>query len=218
MAKVLYITAHPHDHAKSYSMAVGQAFIDAYRASHPQDEIKHLDLYEMDIPHIDADVFSGWGKLQTGGQFSDLSAGEQSKVGRLGAIADEFVGGDKYVFVNPMWNFSYPPIMKAYIDSICVAGKTFKYTSNGPVGLLPGKSAIHIQASGGIYSEGPATGMNFSHNHLASIMQFFGITDFKHVFCEGMAAMSDKAEEIKAKAIEEAKQAAITFGHDKVNA
>ncbi|MFC4810372.1 FMN-dependent NADH-azoreductase [Paenibacillus sp. GCM10023250] len=218
MAKLLYITAHPHDHSKSFSMAVGQAFIDAYKDAHPQDEIKHLDLYNIQIPHIDADVFSGWGKLREGSEFTALSAGEQAKVARLNELVDEFVAGDKYVFVSPMWNFSYPPILKAYIDAICVAGKTFKYTSEGPVGLLPDKAAIHIQASGGIYSEGPAMGMESGHRHLKSIMSFLGVTDFKGIFCEGMAAMADKAEQIKAKAIEEAKQAAKTFGYSKVNA
>ncbi|MBM7564719.1 FMN-dependent NADH-azoreductase [Paenibacillus sacheonensis] len=218
MAKLLYITAHPHDHQVSISMAVGQAFIDAYRDSHPQDEIKHLDLYNMNIPHIDADVFSGWGKLRGGSQFTELSSGEQQKVSRLNELVDEFVAGDKYVFVTPMWNFSYPPIMKAYIDSICVAGKTFKYTSEGPVGLLPDKSAIHIQARGGIYSEGPAVGIESGHRHLASIMSFFGITDFSGIFAEGHAAAPDKADAIKAKAIEEAKKAAVSFGSAKVKA
>lgn len=218
MAKLLYITAHPHDHQFSYGMAVGKAFVDAYKDSHPQDEIKQLDLYSMDIPHIDADVFSGWGKLRSGGQFTDLSAEEQKKVSRLNELVDEFIAADKYVFVTPMWNFSYPPIMKAYIDSICVAGKTFKYTDKGPVGLLPGKSAIHIQARGGIYSEGPAAGMECGHRHLTSIMMFFGITDFQGIFVEGHNAAPDQADAIKAKAIEEAKQAAKTFGSEKVNA
>lgn len=213
MAKLLYITAHPHDHQTSYSMAVGQAFLDSYRESHPQDEIVHLDLYNMEIPHIDADVFSGWGKLRGGSDFSALTDAEKKKVARLGELVDEFVSGDKFVFVTPMWNFSYPPIMKAYIDSICVAGKTFNYTKEGPVGLQKGKSAIHIQARGGIYSDGPAAGMECGHRHLAAIMQFFGITDFKGIFVEGMNAMPEKAAEIKEKAIAEAKQEAKVFGN-----
>ncbi|RAP76148.1 FMN-dependent NADH-azoreductase [Paenibacillus montanisoli] len=213
MAKVLYITAHPHDHQTSYSLAVGKAFIDSYRESHPQDEIVHLDLYNIPIPHIDADVFSGWGKLRSGGDFSQLSAEEQQKVTRLGELVDQFVEADKYVFATPMWNFSYPPIMKAYIDAICVAGKTFKYTAQGPVGLLPNKSAIHIQARGGVYSEGPAAEMECGHRHLTAIMSFFGITDFKGIFVEGMNAMPDQAESIKAKAIEEAQKEAKVFGN-----
>ncbi|WP_308639365.1 FMN-dependent NADH-azoreductase [Paenibacillus silvisoli] len=212
MAKVLYITAHPHDHQASFSLAVGKAFIDSYRESHPQDEVVHLDLYNLDIPHIDADVFSGWGKLRSGGDFSSLSAEEQKKVTRLGELVDQFVEADKYVFATPMWNFSYPPIMKAYIDAVCVAGKTFKYTAEGPVGLLPNKSAIHIQARGGVYSQGPAAEMECGHRHLTMIMRFFGITDFKGIFVEGMNAMPDQAPAIKEKAIEEAKKEAKVFG------
>jgi FMN-dependent NADH-azoreductase len=193
-------------------MAVGKAFIDAYREEYPQDQIVHLDLYKMDIPHIDADVFSGWGKLRSGTDFAQLSESEKAKVGRLNELVDQFVAADKYVFVTPMWNFSFPPILKAYIDAVCVAGKTFKYTEQGPVGLLPDKKAIHIQASGGIYSEGPAADFEMGHRYLSVIMQFFGIPSFEGIFVEGMNAMPDKAQEIKEKAIQKARQAAKEFG------
>ncbi len=141
MATVLYITAHPHDHQASFSMAVGKEFIEAYREANPTDEIIHLDLYKTDIPHIDADVFSGWGKLQSGSSFDQLSDAEKAKVARLNEIVGQYVAADKYVYVSPMWNFSFPPILKAYIDAICVSGKTFKYTENGPVGLLTDKKS-----------------------------------------------------------------------------
>lgn len=211
MATVLYITAHPHDHTASYSMAVGKEFIEAYKKAAPGDQVVHLDLYSMDIPHIDADVFSGWGKLRSGSAFDQLSSQEKAKVGRLNELVDQYASADKYVFVSPMWNFSFPPVLKAYIDAICVAGKTFKYTETGPVGLLTDKKAIHIQASGGIYSEGPAAGFESGHSYLAKIMQFHGVPSFEGIFVEGMAAAPDKADDIKAAAIEKAKQAAARF-------
>ncbi|ANE47499.1 FMN-dependent NADH-azoreductase [Paenibacillus swuensis] len=211
MATVLYITAHPNDERASYSMAVGKEFIAAYREAKPQDEIVHLDLYKVDIPHIDTDVFSGWGKLASGTEFSALSEEEKRKVGRLGELVDQFVAADKYVFVNPMWNFSFPPLMKAYIDSICVAGKTFKYTAEGPVGLLKDKKLFHIQANGGVYSEGPAADIESGHRYLNIIAGFFGIPSVEKLFVEGMAAMPDQADTIKAKAIEKAKEAAARF-------
>ncbi|WP_123040232.1 FMN-dependent NADH-azoreductase [Cohnella candidum] len=211
MATVLYITAHPHDHQTSYSMAVGKAFIDAYRESHPQDEVVVLDLYNMDVPHIDADVFSGWGKLRSGSGFDQLSESEKAKVSRLNEIVEQYVKADKYVYVSPMWNFSFPPVLKAYIDAICVAGKTFKYTANGPVGLLADKKAIHIQARGGVYSEGPAAGFESGHSYLAKIMQFHGVPSFEGIFVEGMAAMPDQADTIKEKAIAKAREAAANF-------
>lgn len=211
MATVLYITSHPHDHQASYSMAVGKEFIEAYREAHPSDEVAALDLYKMDLPQIDADVFSGWGKLRSGSSFDELSDSEKAKVARLNEIVEQYVAADKYVYVSPMWNFSFPPVLKAYIDAICVAGKTFKYTEQGPVGLLSDKKAIHIQARGGIYSEGPAAGFESGHSYLQKIMQFHGVPSFEGIFVEGMAAMPDQAEAIKDKAIAQAREAAKNF-------
>ncbi|MFD2670456.1 FMN-dependent NADH-azoreductase [Marinicrinis sediminis] len=211
MAKVLYITAHPHDDKMSYSMAAGNAFIEAYKEAHAADEVVHIDLYKENIPQIDVDVFSGWGKLQSGKGFEELSDEEKAKVSRLTELVDQFVEADKYVFVTPMWNFSFPPVMKAYIDSISVAGKSFQYTEQGPVGLLTSKKAYHIQASGGIYSEGPAADMEMGHRYLKVVMQFFGVPSFDGLFVEGMAVKPDQAEEIKQQAIEKAKEAAKQF-------
>ena len=211
MATVLYITAHPNDHQASYSMAVGKEFIDTYREANSTDEVIHLDLYKLNIPHIDADVFSGWGKLRSGSSFDQLSDAEKSKVGRLNEIVEQYAAADKYVFVSPMWNFSFPPLLKAYIDAVCIAGKTFKYTENGPVGLLTEKKAIHIQASGGVYSEGPAAGFESGHSYLKKIMQFHGVPSFEGIFVEGMGAMPDKAQSIKEKAIAQAQEVAKRF-------
>ena len=211
MAKVLYITAHPHDETQSYSMAVGKVFIDTYKQVNQNDEVIHIDLYKENIPQIDADVFSGWGKLQSGQSFEELSEGEKAKVGRLGELCDQFISADKYVFVTPMWNFSFPPVMKAYIDSVALAGKSFKYTEQGPVGLLTDKKAMHIQARGGVYSEGPAAEMEMGHRYINTVMNFFGVPSFEGIFVEGHAAMPDKAQEIKDNAIARAKELAQTF-------
>jgi FMN-dependent NADH-azoreductase len=211
LTKVLYITAHPHDETKSYSMAVGKAFIDTYKEVHPSHDITHIDLYKEYIPQIDTDVFNGWGKLREGKALEELSTDEKAKVGRLSEICDQFVNADKYIFVTPLWNFSFPPVMKAYIDAVAVAGKTFKYTENGPIGLLTDKKALHIQARGGFYSEGPAAQMEMGHRYLDIIMKFFGVPSFEGLFVEGHNAKPDQAEEIKANAIARAKDLAHTF-------
>jgi FMN-dependent NADH-azoreductase len=101
--------------------------------------------------------------------------------------------------------------MKAYLDSVAVAGKTFKYTAEGPIGLLTDKKALHIQARGGIYSEGPAAEMEMGHRYLNILMNFFGVPSFEGIFVEGHNAMPDKADEIKANAIARAKDMAKTF-------
>ncbi|WP_018132990.1 FMN-dependent NADH-azoreductase [Effusibacillus pohliae] len=211
MAKVLYITANPKAAAESYSMSVGQAFLEVYRQANPADEIVELDLYKMDIPHIDADVFNGWGKLQQGTAFDQLSPEEQGKIGRINELTDQFVAADKYVFVTPMWNFSVPPKMKAYIDTICIAGKTFKYTEQGPVGLLKGKEAVHIQARGGIYSDGPAKEFEFGDRYIRTVLTFLGVSSIESIIVEGMAQHPEQAEQIKAKAIDRAREVAKKF-------
>lgn len=216
MAKVLYITANPKSDEQSYSLSVGRAFLEAYRKEKPEDEIVELDLYQTDIPYIDTDVFNGWGKLQQGKGFEELSADEKAKVARINEMTDQFISAHKYVFVTPLWNFSFPPKVKAYIDCICIAGKTFKYTANGPVGLLPDRKALHIQARGGIYSEGPAKDMEFGDRYLRAIFQFIGITDVDAVYVEGMAQMPDQADQIKEKAIARAREAASRFAKDPV--
>lgn len=210
MATVLYITAHPFDTEESFSLSVGKEFVEVYRAANPNDEVIYLDLYKTDIPQIDADVLNGWGKLRSGSTIDELSSVEKAKVSRLGELVDQFVAADKYVFVNPVWNFSYPPVMKAYIDSICVAGKTFTYLAGiGPVGLLNNKKAVHIQASGSILSEGSDNEM--SHRHLDVIMKFLGVPSMEGIFVEGMAATPDQASVIKEKAIQRAQEIARQF-------
>ncbi|WP_248924358.1 NAD(P)H-dependent oxidoreductase [Paenibacillus hamazuiensis] len=210
MATVLYITAHPLDPQESFSLAVGKEFIEAYRAANPTDEVVHLDLYKENIPQFDADVLRGWGKLRSGSSFDQLTDAEKSKVARLEAIVDQYVAADKYVYVSPMWNFSIPPVLKAYTDATSVPGKTFKYTENGPIGLLPGKKALHIQASGSVYSEGPLAPVEMGYSYLKKILQFYGIQSFEAIFIEGTASLK-QAPAIKEKAIAHAKEVAKRF-------
>ena len=211
MANVLYITANPYDETKSYSMAVGKVFIETYKQLHPQDQIVHLNLYEADIPYLDADVFNGWEKLREGTPYEKLSGNERRKVGRLAELGGQFLLADKYVFVTPMWNFSIPAVMKTYIDAVTVSGKTFKYTKNGSVGLLKGKKALHIQSRGDIYSEGPEADSEMGHRYLEVMMKFFEVSSFEGIIIEGQRMFPEKAQEIKEKAIVQAKEAALRF-------
>lgn len=211
MAKVLYITAHPLTEEQSFSLAAGKAFIETYKQVNQNDEIIHLDLFKEFIPQIDADVLGGWGKLQKGTAFEELTSDEQAKVGRLAELVEQFTGADKFVFVTPLWNFSFPPVMKAYLDAVAVAGKTFRYTAEGPVGLMTDKKALHIQARGGYYSEGPAAEVEMGHRYLSNIMNFFGVPSLEGVFIEGHNANPEKAQEIKENGIARAKDIAHIF-------
>lgn len=210
MATVLYITAHPLDPQQSFSLAVGKEFIEAYREANPTDEVVHLDMYKENIPPFDADVLRGWGMLRSGSSFDQLSDAEKSKVARLEAIVDQYVAADKYVYVSPMWNFSIPPVLKAYTDATSIPGKTFQYTKNGPVGLLPGKKALHIQASGSVYSEGPLAPLEMGYSYLTKVLQFYGIQSIEAIFIEGTASL-EQAPAIKEKAIAHATEVAKRF-------
>lgn len=210
MSTVLYITAHPLDAQSSYSLAVGNEFIEAYREANPSDEVVYLDLYQENIPEIDADVLRGWEKIRSGSSFDQLTDAEKSKVARHEAIIDQFVAAGKYVYVSPMWNFSIPPVLKAYTDSTSIPGKTFKYTKNGPVGLLSGKKALHIQASGSIYSEGPLAPIEMGYSYLKKILHFYGIQSIEAILVEGTASL-EQAPIIKEQAIAKAKEVAQRF-------
>ena len=126
-------------------------------------------------------------------------------------LLEQFLDADKYVFVTPLWNFTIPPKMKAYLDNICIVNKTFKYTEKGPVGLLHDKKAVHIQARGGVYSSGPLVELELGDRYLNTILSFIGITQKQSIFVEGMNATPDKADEIKAIAISKAKEVAKRF-------
>lgn len=211
MSTLLYITAHPGKVQTSHSLSVGEQFIEAYRENHPHDQIVHVDLYKRTVPQIDADVLQAWEELQGGGSFENLTPAQQQKLSDLNGLLEEFIAADKYVFVTPMWNFSYPPVMKAYIDAFCVRAKTFKYTTEGPVGLLYGKKAFHIQSSGGVYTKGPVADRENGSRHLQTVLNFVGISDFGSLFAEGVSAGGDRALQIKAEAIEAARSAARLF-------
>ncbi|WP_342560226.1 FMN-dependent NADH-azoreductase [Psychrobacillus sp. FSL W7-1457] len=212
MTKLLFITANPNDENHSFSMAAGKAFIEAYTATNPKDEIVTVDLFKQEIPNLDADVFSGWGKLRAGQSMDALSKEELVKVSRLNEILDQFVSADKMVFVTPLWNYLFPAVLKAYIDAVAVPGKTFRYTEKGSVGLLQGKKVLHIQARGDFYSEGhPLADLELGNRYLKQLMAVMGISEFEGLFIEGHDAMRDKAEEIKLAGIERAKQLAKKF-------
>ena len=103
------------------------------------------------------------------------------------ALIDELFAADTIALAVPMHNFSPPSTLKAWIDHITRAGRTFSYSSNGPDGLLKGKRAILVLASGGVYSNGPAKPFDFTEPYLRTVLGFIGITDVEVVRVEGVA-------------------------------
>jgi len=211
MKKLLYITANPNAVENSFGLSVGEAFIEEYKRVNPTHEVVHFDLFKENVPAIDGNVLGAWGKLGSGVDFAELSAEQQQILAAMNKNLELVMGADEYVFVTPLWNLSFPSVVKNFIDNFTIAGKTFRYTENGPMGLLENKKALHIQASGGVYSHGAGTALDFSSPYLKMMLNFVGITDVSQIFVEGMAAMPAQAEEIKAKAIAEAKELAANF-------
>ncbi len=196
MANVLLVTAHPGSSSHSVSLGMADKFLETYKTNNPNDTVTTLDLYSEEIPLIDSDVLSAWGKFQAG-QADQVTAEEGRKVNRLGVLSDQFVAADKVIFAAPMWNFGYPPLMKAYMDgAMVVSGKTFKYTDKGPQGMLSNKKAVILEASGSHFTGTPIDAFTHASNHLKGILNFIGIQDVTVVKAEGLAQSPDKRDEI----------------------
>jgi FMN-dependent NADH-azoreductase len=209
MATILFVKAHPGTASTSISLKLAEKFLEAYKTANPTDTLELLDLYTDDIPLIDADVMSAWGK---GGQ--NLTDLETQKVTRMAALQDQFIRADKVIFAAPMWNFGYPPMLKAYIDAaVVVGGKTFGYTAQGPVPLLKdqGRKAIVLEARGSHFSGTPMDAFTHSYNHLKGLLNFIGIDEVQLIPAEGVAQFPDKREEIIASALTNVSSAAQQF-------
>ncbi|MGL4818466.1 MAG: FMN-dependent NADH-azoreductase [Bacilli bacterium] len=211
MTTLLYVKAHPLTAEHSFSLSAGEAFLAAYREANPTHDIQEIDLFNVDVPEIDAEVFAAWGALGAGAAFDTLAPTAQQKVARMNELLEQFIAADKYVFVSPMWNFLFPPVLKAYIDTVVMAGKTFAYTAEGPAGLLKDKKALHIQASGSVFSEGPYAGAEMAHNYLKGVLGFIGVSDVSKLFVEGQGQFPDRAAEIKANGVAAAAELGSTF-------
>lgn len=206
MTKVLVVIARPNS-PKSRTLKVLNAFLDEYVKTHPDDVIEKLDLYQGDFPEIDGDVLSAWDELNGGKPFEDLTATQRMKVTEFSASTDQFLAADKIVIANPLINLMVPTKLKAWIDTINVAGKTFRYTSTGDaVPLTSGKKALHIQAAGGKYNN-----QDFGTQYVKGILNFIGIESVQKLGVEGMDHFPDQTEQIVTDAEIEARNVADTF-------
>ncbi len=179
MKKLLVVTATPKSIETSYTLRLTEEFLKAYAAKHDRDRIERLDLYLAEIPLIDATVFSAWSKKD------NYTPEEERITSRMNELLDQFMSADKVIIAAPMWNFLFPPLLKAYIDNLLIAGKTFTYTETGPVGLLEDKPILLIQARGGIYQEIPFSTFDHATPYLKHIFGFIGIRNFHTLLCEG---------------------------------
>lgn len=186
MSKVLYIKANARTEGISRTYQISDSFIESYREFHPDDEIITLDLYKEGINFLPQ------------GELNDLhrpNPGEGADHPIL-KYAFQFLGADKIVIAEPLWNLGVPAILKAYIDYICVTGITFKYTSEGPVGLCQGKKAVNITTRGGVYSSEPMSSFEMGDRYLRTIFGFLGITNFTTIAADGLDVIGNNVEAI----------------------
>lgn len=201
MSKILYIKANAKEKGISRTYRISDSFIEAYKRSNPRDEINTLDLYKEDINFLQQ---TDLGELR-------VSSPGEHRDHRILRYAYQFLEADKYIVAAPMWNLSIPAILKAYIDYICITGITFKYTTNGPVGLCKGKKALHIVTRGGEYSKSPLDQYEMGDRYLRTIFGFLGISDFTTIAAENLDVIGKDVAEIVEMEIDKAKELAKDF-------
>ncbi|MFC5698714.1 FMN-dependent NADH-azoreductase [Pseudomonas sp. GCM10022186] len=179
----------------SASRQLSRAVVDAWQAAEPAAQVIYRDLAIDAISHL-----SGL-SLAAGATPAELRDAAQKHEAELGETTlNEFLAADAIVIGAPMYNFTIPTQLKAWIDRIAVAGKTFRYTENGPEGLAGGKKVVIVSTAGGIHA-GQATGQAHE-DYLKLVLGFLGVTDIEIVRAEGLAY----GEEPRANAIKGANE------------
>lgn len=162
--RILHLDSSPLG-AFSVTRQLTQATVDRLIQQHPGSQVEHVDLAEAALPHWTPEV----------------AGSEQAQ-----SILAQFQRADVLVVGAPMYNFAIPSQLKAWIDQVAVAGKTFRYNEQGqPEGLAGGKQVWLVSGRGGQYGE--THPMDFQENYLKTVLGFLGITDIQTVRAEGVA-------------------------------
>jgi FMN-dependent NADH-azoreductase len=161
------------------SSRLTDAFVARWLAAHPGARVIERDLATDPPPHLMADVFAGFNAPP-----GERSPAQQAAADASDALIDELKRADVLVLGLPMYNFGVPSTLKAYFDYIGRGGETFRYTENGPEGLLTGKEAYVFATRGGVYA-GAASETETSY--VRQFLSFLGITNIEFVYAEGLA-------------------------------
>jgi len=167
--------------ATSVSRELTAEFVRTWRASHPDGDVIQRDLAAAPPPVIG----SAWIAAAYTPE-EQLTEQQKQELAASDALIAELLRADEYVIGVAMHNFTVPTVLKLWVDQIVRKGVTFSYSAAGAEGLLKGKKATVIVASGGVYAEGtPAAAMNFADPYLRSILAFIGVTDVRFVSAGG---------------------------------
>ncbi|AMC12849.1 FMN-dependent NADH-azoreductase [Liberibacter crescens] len=194
MTTILHIKSSSNIH-EAFTRKIGHIALTRLKEQNPKAKIIEHDLVKNPVPHVSPEFVSA------------LSSGNPEILKLSNHLIDELFASDIIIIEAPMYNFTIPSVLKAWIDHIIRANKTFFYNSSGmPEGLLKnkGKKAILVFGSGGIYSNGPLKAMDHQQSYLHLILDFIGITDITDLLIEGVGLGADKVAE----ALEKAKKQA----------
>jgi FMN-dependent NADH-azoreductase len=188
MSKILLVTSSPRGSA-SHSSRIGRSLVDQLASGDPRSTVVVRDLTKEPVQHIGEDFVTALGTPP-----EKRTPAQSQAVALSDRLIAELFDADVIVIASAMINFGVSSTLKAYIDYIVRGGTTFRYSANGPEGLLKGRKAFIVQASGGIYSEGPGKAANFQDTYLKHILGFIGITDVEIIHIEGVALGAEAAE------------------------
>ena len=196
MANLLLVTSSLFGDG-SQSQLIASEFIDRWRETHPATTVVERDLTADNMPHLSLSA------LAASIQPSDArSATEREAAALADRLIEEVETANVIVIAAPMYNFSIPSTLKAWIDHIARAGRTFRYGAAGPEGMLKGKKVFIVTGRGGIYSDGPAKRLDFQEPYLRAVLAFLGLDDVTFIHVEGLkispeaaAAAIDRARE-----------------------
>src|ERR1700760_1306305 len=185
MSTLLHVDSSPL-YGRSVSRELTGAFVAQWKASHPDGTVVDRDLNSTSIPPVNA----AW----VGAAYTpeDARTPEQKELLSLSdTLIAELYQADEYVFGVPMHNFGVPSVLKLWIDQIARVGKTFSYADGAPKGLIKGKKATFIIATGGIYdAQTQMASFNFVEPYLRSLFGFLGVTDTTFLTAGGTAALN----------------------------
>ena len=187
----------------SVSRRLTAAIAAQVRADQPDATITYRDLVADALPHL-----TGAHLMAANAKPEELDSKVADDVATSAAVLEEFLAADTVIVGAPMYNFSLPSQLKAWVDRIAVAGKTFRYGENGAEGLAKGKKVVVVSTRGGHYSSGPAAIMDHQESYLTAVFGFLGITDIEFVRAEGL----NLGDVSKASAISEAERNITDLG------
>ena len=173
----------------SVSRRLTAAIAAQLKSDHPEATIVYRDLVAEPAAHL-----SGAHLMAANAKPEDVDQKLAAEVADGAKILEQFLAADTVIIGAPMYNFSLPSQLKAWIDRIAVSGKTFRYSESGPEGLAVGKKIIVVSTRGGHYSEGPAAAMDHQESYLKVMLGFLGVTDIEFVRAEGLNISADRKQ------------------------